>query len=102
MTQTPTNTVTPTTTNTNIQDAIISSVSHPTDACPLSLLITCWVSGTGDISSGDIVYTDTLGTIPFVGDGNFYHIQISIYPNSYSVQINNVGVIDVTYGTICP
>lgn len=98
----PTSTTTTTTTAIVLQEALVSSTSDPSDACGLPMPNTCWVSGTGDISNGDVVYIDALGTTPFVGDGNFYRIQILIYPNSYSVQINGFGIIDATLGGICP
>jgi hypothetical protein len=85
-----------------LEEALRSSTSNPSDGCGLSLTETCWISGAGDISDGDIVYTDALGTTPFVGDGNYYNLQILIYPNSYSLIVDGFGVIDTTLGGICP
>lgn len=104
-TTTSTTTIPPTTTTTttlNLLQGLISTTSDVSDACPLPLIDDCWVSGPGDINNGDIVYTDALGTTPFVGDGNFYHIQILAYPDSYSVQIDGAGVVDASLGGICP
>jgi hypothetical protein len=53
----------------------------------------CWISGTGDISLGDIVYLDAAGTTPFIGDGDYYGVQILFYTDSYSATVNASGVI---------
>jgi hypothetical protein len=97
--------VIPTTTTTTtmpLQEGFRSTTSDPSDACGLPLTEPCWISGTGDISTGDTVYTDALGTTPFIGDGDFYNVKILSYPNSYSVQISSGGVIDASLGGICP
>lgn len=95
-------TTTTTTTAAPPQEAKISSASDPSNACALTMPNTCWVGGGGDISTGDIVYTDALGTTPFVGDGNFYKIQILIYPDAYSVQVSGTGTIEASLGGVCP
>jgi hypothetical protein len=104
-TTTTTTTAEPTTTTTTttiaLQEALISSSSDIADACGLPLGPTCWVSGTGDISIGDFVYTDALGTTPFIGDGDYYRIQILIYPNTHSAQITGGGEI-VGTPSVCP
>lgn len=85
------------------RQGLVSATSSATDACPIPMTITCWVTGNTDIVNGLIVYTDMsmLPAYKFVGDGDLYHIQLDAYPNSYSMQINNIGVIDASLGFIC-
>jgi hypothetical protein len=100
-------TTTTTTTVTGLMQALISSTSHPTDACSEILDTPCWVSNTGGlpgsevITTGSIVYTDSGGTIPFVGDGNFYHIEIDLGTFSTNCEINGVGAV-ASGIAICP
>jgi len=87
-------TTTTTTTPTPSQQGLMNIVSNSTDACPISPLdVDCWITGSGDISLGDFVYLDSGLTTPFVGNGDFYHIQILIFPDSHSAQISNTGEI---------
>jgi hypothetical protein len=107
-TLTPTNTVTPTNTLTNtptptqtppiiLYSGTISSVSDPTDACLLTLDTVIYVDNVGGlspnytISASSIIYTDSGGTTPFVGDGNFYHTQIDGSSLSTSAEIDSSG-----------
>jgi hypothetical protein len=89
------------------RQGIVSTTSSPSDACTIPLTIPpsiiCWVTGNTDIVNGLIVYTDMsmLPAYKFVGDGDLYHIQLDAYSNSYSMQINNIGVIDASLGFIC-
>lgn len=85
-----------------VQEGLISPTSDATDACPLSMTTSCWITGTGDLNAGDVVYTDAAMTTLFVGDGNYYHIQLLVYPNSYSAIVDSNGVIQSTGFTICP
>jgi hypothetical protein len=75
----------------------ISSTSHPTDACSSTLDTGCWISNTGGfpgsevITVSSVVYTNPGGTIPFAGDGDFYHVEIDFSPVSTNCQINSTG-----------
>ena len=57
----------------------------------------CWISDVGGfpgsevITVSSVVYTDPSGTTPFVGDGNFYHIEIDFSSASTSCQIDATG-----------
>jgi len=84
------------------REGVVSSMSSPSNACPLPMATPCWITGNLDIVNGLIVYTDIAMTLEFPGDGDFYHIQLNASINSYNVQINGVGVIDNTFGTTCP
>ena len=86
------------------REGLVSETSDPTSACPIPMTIPCWVTGTADIVDGLVVYTDItmLPAYRYVGDNDLYHIQLNAYPNSYSAQINNIGVIEMSIGFICP
>jgi hypothetical protein len=94
-------TTTTTTTATGLVEGIMSTTSHPTDACPLSLSPSWWLGGTGTIGVGGIVYTDSLGTTPFVGDGDFYKLKLLSSPTVYSAPVDSFGAIG-TPVSICP
>lgn len=100
-------TTTTTTTISGLTQASISSTSHPTDACSETLDTGCWISNVGGfpgsevITTGSIVYTDPGGTILFVGDGNFYHIEIDFSTASTSCQIGASGDV-ISAIAICP
>lgn len=85
-----------------IQEGIISATSDATDACPLSMTISCWISGTGEPNAGDVVYTDAGMTTTFSGDGNYYKFKLLTSSITYSAIINSFGVIESTGFTICP
>jgi hypothetical protein len=97
-TNTPTNTPTPTQTPPIIlYSGTISSISDPTDACLLTLDTVIYVDNVGGfspnytINSVSIIYTDSGGTTPFVGNGNFYHTQIDGSSLSTSAEIDSSG-----------
>jgi hypothetical protein len=103
-TNTPTNTVTPTITPTPTQtppiilySGTISSISDPTNACLLTLDTVIYVENVGGFSPNytinavSIIYTDSGGTTPFVGNGNFYHTQIDGSSLSTSAEIDSSG-----------
>lgn len=86
----------------NIFSALISNTSQvgPEDSCNLLTLdnpVFIEEQITGSISTGDIVYIDSLGTSPFNGDGNFYKIKAS-NTNTYTAQINLNGVVQSSPG----
>jgi hypothetical protein len=94
-------TTTTTTTTIGLAEGIMSATSHPTDACPLSLSPSWWLGGTGTIGVGGIVYTDSLGTTPFVGDGDFYKLKLLSGPTVYSAPVDSFGAIGIPVN-ICP
>lgn len=109
-TTTTTTTVAPTTTTTTtpsgLRQGSISSKSHPTDACSSTLDTGCWISNTAGapgfetVSVSSVVYTNPGGTIPFIGDGDFYHIEIDFSSASTNCQVNGTGNVDSAIG-IC-
>lgn len=109
-TTTTTTTLTPTTTTTttinSLRQGLISSTSHPTDACSEILDTDCWVSyvaglpGGETVSVSSVVYTNPGGTIPFIGDGEFYHIELELSSASTNCQINGTGNVASAIG-IC-
>ena len=61
----------------------------------------CWITGTGDLNAGDVIYTDVAMTTVFPGDGNFYHITSSLYTTSYSARVDINGIIQLADFTVC-
>jgi len=104
LTSTPTLTPTPTATPTPTQtlpiilySGTISSISGPADACLIALDTVIYVENVGGfspnytINSVSIIYTDSGGTTPFIGDGDFYHTQIDGSSFSTSAEIDSSG-----------
>jgi hypothetical protein len=96
---TPTNTTTPTPTPITLYGGTISSSSDPTDGCLLTTSIPVYVSNIGGPSGSEsittlsVIYTDSGGTTPFIGDGDYYKIQItgsSIFTSSEIDSSGNV------------
>jgi hypothetical protein len=108
ITETPTNTPTPTpTTPILLYSASISLGSHPTDACGLITSPGVYVSNIGGtignetVSTSSVIYTDSGGTTPFIGDGDYYKIKItgsSIFTSSQVDGSGNAGSLI----SICP
>lgn len=98
---------TTTTTTSATKSALISNSSHPTDACPYTPTVTVYISnpaGSGasqTVSTSSVVYTDAAGTIPFVGDGNYYKIIMSGSSLSTSSPVNSSGQVSSPIG-LCP
>lgn len=99
-TNTPTLTPTPSATPILLYSSLISSSSDPTDACGFITNTPVYVSNIGgpsgseSITSSSVVYTDSGGTTPFIGDGDYYKIQItgsSIFTSSEVDGSGNVG-----------
>ena len=90
-------TTTTTTSGSMLAFATISSTSNVTDACGEALDTPCWVSNVGGfpgsetVSPSSIIYTDAGGTTPFIGNGEFYHIQIDLSSTSASCEIDSTG-----------
>jgi hypothetical protein len=81
-----------------------STSSHPSDACSLSLDIPVWISNSsGPLPAlGDRVFTDSGGTTPFIGNGQYYHLVFQVDPgNGISAVIDNDGYINGIV-SICP
>lgn len=92
-----------TTANPNVlEQGGISSSSFSADAensCSVLVIDNvCWfdTSVNGKITSGDIVYSDSLGTNPFMGGNQYYKVLLG---KSYIVLINDIGVLSIS--TIC-
>jgi len=96
--------VTLTTIEPTLRQGIVSYGSGPVsgEGCSYGeTTMDCWVLGTGDISEFDVVYTDAGATTLFVGNGEFYFIQLIEYSIAYSASIDSLGVIQSGI-TICP
>jgi hypothetical protein len=83
------------------REGVVSATSDPSNPCAIPMIPPCWVTGNTDIAYGQIVYTDPAMTIPFAGDGDFYHIQLNSSIDSYSTIITNFGIIDTAVPGIC-
>jgi hypothetical protein len=103
-TLTPTKTVTPTITSTPTQtppitlySGLVSTFSDVLDGCFLLLDQTVYISNVAGISPNytisvsSIIYTDSGGGTPFVGDGDFYRTQIDGSGVTTSSRINGSG-----------
>ena len=104
---TPTNTTTPTPTPITLYGGTISSSSDPTDGCLLTTSIPVYVSnivgtiGNETVSTSSVIYMDSGGTTPFIGDGDYYKIKItgsSIFTSSQVDGSGNAGSLI----SICP
>ncbi len=88
-------TTTTTTTLTGLDEATISVVTSTGPDCGLSLIATVYIDeqSPGSLSAGDIVYTNSIGTILFVGNGDYYHIDLDGVGSEYSARINSSGEV---------
>jgi len=92
-----------------LKEFLISNLSDPTDACGLLLPNTVYVSNTNTVgvdttaTNTSIVYTDLLGTITFIGDGNYYALFCNDLSNTVTTnqRITSGGTITGLIG-ICP
>jgi hypothetical protein len=106
ITETPTNTPTPTT-PILLYSASISLGSHPTDACGFITSPGVYVSNIGGtignetVSTSSVIYTDSGGTTPFIGDGDYYKIKITGSSIFTSSQVDGSGNV-VGLISICP
>jgi hypothetical protein len=96
ITETPTNTPTPTT-PIFLYPISISLSSHPTDACEYITSPGMYVSNIGGFSGNEtitlfsVIYTDSGGTIPFTGNGDYYKIKITGSSIFTSSQVDGSG-----------
>ena len=83
-----------------LENVDMSSISNVSDGCGEVLDTSAYIDTqiTGIISINDIVYTDIWGTILFVGDGGYYHIETT--SGSFSCKIGATGVIQSV--ALCP
>ena len=75
-----------TTTTSALFEGIISATSDPSDACPLALTDTVWIEG-----NYDRFFSDSGGTIPFVGGNAYWHVQKLVDAFSRGQDIDNDG-----------
>ena len=87
--------ITPSTSPSALFEGLISSNSDPSDACPIPLSDTVWIEG--DYVR---VFTDSLGTIPFDGGSEFWHLQKNIDILSRSQEIDTDGYT-VGFAALC-
>lgn len=100
-TTTTTSSSTTTTTTTSgpvLQIGNISSTSHVSDACAETLNTAIWIDTQNNdvVTLGDIIYTDSGGTTEFVGDTNYYRIEITAGTGTSSATVSAVGVVGGT------
>lgn len=102
-TTTSSTTTTTTTAAPTLVEATISSVSDVSNGCGETLDTACWIyTSTAPIPyPGDLVYLDNTGTTLLVGTGQYYHLQFTGDPISYSTPVDNVGAIS-GLSTACP
>jgi hypothetical protein len=95
------NPTTTTTTTAALPAGQISSTSDVADACTETLDTTVYLQLAGDpvIAVNDIIYLDSAGNTPFVGDGS-YHRVASTDGEDWNVQVSATGV--VLAATLCP
>jgi hypothetical protein len=95
------NPTTTTTTTAALPAGQISSTSDVADACTETLDTTVYLQLAGDpvIAVNDIIYLDSAGNTPFVGDGS-YHRVASTDGEDWNVQVSSTGV--VLAATLCP
>lgn len=98
---TPTTTTT-TTAEPTLFEGTISSISNVLDACGETLDTPCWIytSTAPTPTIGDTIYLDAIGSIPFTGTGEFYHLIFTGYTINYSTPVDNLGAISGVSG-IC-
>jgi len=94
------NSTTTTTTQAPLPGGQISSTSDVADACSETLDTTVYLQLAGDpvIAVNDIIYLDSAGSTPFVGDGS-YHRVASTDGEDWNVQVSATGV--VLAATLC-
>jgi len=95
------NPTTTTTTTAALPAGQISSTSDVADACTETLDTTVYLQLAGDpvIAVNDVIYLDSAGNTPFVGDGS-YHRVASTDGEDWNVQVSSAGI--VLAATLCP
>jgi len=102
---TPVTTTTSTTPSSGTIDpgAISSNTSPITINCFLTLDSICYIQhqSIGTLSVGDRILNNVSGTNPFVGNGQYYKIQLNTNASRYSARVDSNGYILSPIG-ICP
>jgi hypothetical protein len=101
-TTTEASTTTTTTTTAALYFSLMSSGSHPSDACGLTLTEDVWISLSNPlaITDGDQIFTDVGGTTPFIGNSSYWKIQIQFDTVVYSLVVNGGGFVSSI--NVCP
>ena len=88
-------TTTTTTTITGLDEAQISSTTAVSANCGLTLTDTVYVDtvSPGILTAGDTIYTDAGGTTVFVGNGDYYHIDLDGVGTEYTMRVTTSGVV---------
>lgn len=75
--------------------AISSNTSPITSDCSLLLDSICYIqhAAINNISVGDRIFNDSLGNNPFVGNGQYYKIQLNTNASRYSARVDSNGYI---------
>lgn len=91
-------TTTTTTTVTGLDESLISVVTSISPDCDLALITTVWIDSQtpGSFTVGDIVYVDSGGTTVFVGNGDYYHIDLDGVGTECTCRINVLGELLAT------
>ena len=73
----------------------MSLFSDPFDACPfvLSEFVYVETSTSGFITIGDRVFYDPSGSNPFMGDGNYWHLQLDSSGFAVSAEVDSSGYV---------
>jgi hypothetical protein len=64
----------------------------------------CWISnvagipGFETVSVSSVVYTNPGGTIPFLGNGDFYHIELDSSSIPTNCRVNGTGNVSSAVG----
>lgn len=96
-------TTTTTTTLTGLELGSISALSNTTSGCSETIDTIVWIDTQTPLTltPGDVIYGDIGGTVPFVGDGNYYKVDISGGANNMSARVNLIGVV-LSPVSLCP
>ena len=88
-------TTTTTTTVTGLDEATISDTTAFSADCGLTLVDTVYVDeqSPGLLSDGDFIFNDAGGTSPFVGNGNYYHIDLDGAGTEYTMRVSATGEV---------
>lgn len=72
----------------------VSSLTDPDTSCAVITDTNCWVNtqNNGVITTGDTIYLNEEGSIPFNGDNLYYKVTLV---NGYILLINNIGEVSV-------
>lgn len=89
-------TTTTTTTLTGLDEADLSSNTSVGADCGLALdgpTVYIDAQSPGLLTAGDIIFTDSGGSTIFIGNGDYYHIDLDGVGTEYTMRINAFGVV---------